>query len=307
MPRRISGYNLDELLPERGFNVARALVGSEGTGVTILEATAHVPNQKDSWPGWEDAAVHPKDLGNYLRDFRKLLNKFDYDASLYGHFGQACVHCRIPFDLHTHDGIETYRAFIDQASDLVVRYNGSFSGEHGDGQSKAIFLPKMYGPELMQAMRTFKGLWDPQWKMNPGKIIDAELPDANLRFGAAYAPWNPETHFKFPEDKGSFANAALRCVGVGKCRRTDHAFMCPSFLATQEEKDTTRGRAHLLFEMVHGRCLPSARSFTLACSLRPSSGSALSCAICVRMSCRGCRSSDSNRVRYPCSETRCPI
>ena len=379
IPRRVSGYNLPELLPENGFNVARALVGSEGTCVTILEATlklipnpkarsllvlgypdvysagdhapeimehepiglegidhkligymkktglhpqdiqlmpegkgfllaefggdskeesdhkaravmealekkgnaphmklfdepeeeakvwevresglgatAFVPNMNDTWPGWEDSAVPPQKVGPYLRDLRELFHKYDYEASLYGHFGQGCIHCRIPFDLYTAKGIGTYRAFLAEASDLVLSYGGSLSGEHGDGQARAELLPKMYGPEVMQAFREFKTIWDPQWKMNPGKVIDAYPITANLRLGSDYNPREPETHFQFPNDHGSFARAALRCVSVGKCRRLNGGTMCPSFMVTREEKDATRGRAHLLFEMLRGEVI----------------------------------------------------
>ncbi|MFO0753878.1 MAG: FAD-linked oxidase C-terminal domain-containing protein [Thermodesulfovibrionales bacterium] len=217
-----------------------------------LGATAHVPDEPLAWPGWEDAAVPPERVGAYLREFRALLDEFRYHASLYGHFGQGCIHCRISFDVFTHKGIRDYMSFIGKASDLVVKYGGSFSAEHGDGQSKAIFLPKMYGPELMEAFREFKSIWDPGWKMNPGKVIDANRPDQDLRIGTEYQPWEPETYFRFPKDKGSFSRSTLRCVGVGECRRAHDAFMCPSFQATREEMHTTRGRAHLLFEMFRG-------------------------------------------------------
>jgi Fe-S oxidoreductase len=144
---------------------------------------------------------------------------------------------------------------MEEATDLVaVKYRGSISGEHGDGQSKAEYLHKMFGEELIGAFREFKAIWDPGGKMNPGKIVDPYRIDQNLRLGADYAPWEPETHFGFPEDGGSFAHATLRCVGVGKCRRMngqgDQDTMCPSFMVTREEKHSTRGRAHLLFEMV---------------------------------------------------------
>jgi Fe-S oxidoreductase len=145
--------------------------------------------------------------------------------------------------------VANFNSFLDHASDLVVRYGGSFSAEHGDGQSKALYLRKMYGDELIEAFRQFKALWDPQWKMNPGKVVDPYHPDQNLRLGVNYDPWQPETRFRFPSDETSFARATLRCVGVGECRRTHDAFMCPSFQATREEQHTTRGRAHLLFEM----------------------------------------------------------
>ncbi len=379
IPRRVSGYNLDELLPEKGFNVARALVGTEGTCVTILSArlklmpvprarslvvlgypdvyeagshiveilkhkpvgleglddmliqfmhkkglhpseltllpkgggwllaefggdtkedsdqkakrmmeelkktkippemklfddpaqekliweiresglgaTAFIPDEPDAWPGWEDSAVPPEKVGDYLRDFRKLMQKHGYKASLYGHFGQGCIHCRINFDLVTQSGIQNYRRFTEEAADLVIHYGGSLSGEHGDGQARGDLLVRMYGKELIQAFREFKRIWDPQGLMNPGKVIDGYGQTSNLRLGTSYHPQDDATHFKFPADNGSFARASLRCVGVGKCRRTEGGTMCPSYMATLEEKHSTRGRAHLLFEMFNGETI----------------------------------------------------
>ncbi|MGB8060992.1 MAG: FAD-linked oxidase C-terminal domain-containing protein [Candidatus Sulfotelmatobacter sp.] len=383
IPRRVSGYNLNYLLPENGFHVARALVGSEGTCATILEATcrlvesppqrvllvlaypdiyqcadhipeilehkpiglegfddllvyyertkginqeglallpegggwlmvefgaeslpgaelqaqrlidalrrspsppnvklysgaqakriwevreaslgatSHVPGEPLNWEGWEDAAVAPDKLGGYLRDLRKMMADFNYKGSLYGHFGHACVHTRLNFDLQSKEGIAKFRKFVEEAADLVVSYGGSLSGEHGDGQARAELLPRMFGPELMEAFRKFKTTWDPDWKMNPGKLIGlpGKTPnklDANLRLGPNYAPWEPETHFQFPLDHSSLSHAALRCVGVGKCRREEGGVMCPSWRATHDEEHSTRGRAHLLWEMTQGEVI----------------------------------------------------
>ncbi|HXR16538.1 MAG TPA: FAD-linked oxidase C-terminal domain-containing protein [Terriglobales bacterium] len=376
IPRRVSGYNLNYLLPGNGFHVARALVGSEGTCVTVLEAscrlvesppervllviaypdifqcadrvpevmaqhpiglegvddllveftkrkklnleglallppgggwllaefgattaaeaesqaralmqslsstpappqmqlftdkraakrvwevresalgaTSHVPGEPPGWEGWEDSAVTPDKLGSYLRDLQKMMNGYGYRSALYGHFGHACVHMRINFDLESKQGIAKYRKFVEEAADLVIGYGGSLSGEHGDGQSRAELLPKMFGPELVQAFREFKALWDPDWKMNPGKVVEPYKLDENLRLGADYKPWQPQTHFQFPEDHGSLAHATLRCVGVGKCRHDEGGVMCPSFRVTREEEHSTRGRAHLLWEMTKG-------------------------------------------------------
>ena len=222
-----------------------------------LGATAFIPGEPDTWPGWEDSAVAPEKLGGYLRELRALYNKYEYNPALYGHFGQGCVHCRVDFDLASAEGIRKWRSFMEEATDLCVKYGGSLSGEHGDGQSRAEFLHKMFGQELIQAFREFKSIWDPDWKMNPGKIVDPHRMDEDLRLGADYHPWDPETHFKYPEDQGSFAHAVLRCVGIGKCRRKeserpDDDTMCPSFMVTHEERHTTRGRAHHLWEMLHG-------------------------------------------------------
>jgi len=373
IPRRVSGYNLERLLPEHGFHLARALVGSEGTCVSVLEATvrlvespparillvlgypdiyracdqvpqllhtkpiglegfdqvlieemqrkrlhpegvallpdgagwlliefgadrpdqaeeqAHalmeqlkkagkapsmklfvdpkqqrkmwevresglgataiVPGRAPTWPGWEDAAVPPDRLGDYLREFRRLVSRYGYTAALYGHFGQGCTHTRVDFDFATAEGIRNFRSFIEEAADLVVRYGGSLSGEHGDGQSRAELLPKMFGPELVQAFAEFKAIWDPDGKMNPGKIVDPYRIDQNLRL-SDFRPPRPATHFAFVEDGGSFANAAVRCVGVGRCRQHEGGTMCPSYMVTREEMHSTRGRARLLFEML---------------------------------------------------------
>ncbi|HEX5272876.1 MAG TPA: FAD-linked oxidase C-terminal domain-containing protein [Gemmataceae bacterium] len=217
-----------------------------------LGSTAWVPGRPDSWPGWEDSAVPVEKVGPYLRDLRELFSKYGYHPALYGHFGQGCIHCRVGFDLYTAEGIAHFRAFMGEAADLVVSYGGSLSGEHGDGQARAELLPKMFSPELMEAHREFKSIWDPEWKMNPGKVIDPYPITSNLRLGPGYDPPQPETHFQFPDDRHSFARAALRCVGVGNCREHGGAVMCPSYQVTFEEKDSTRGRAHLLWEMLNG-------------------------------------------------------
>ncbi len=404
IPRRVSGYNLDDLLPENGFNVARALIGSEGTCVTILEATlnlvpsppkravaviafpdiyqagdaaafvrdngpigleamdekliqfmrdkhadmssiailppgggwliaefggetekeatgkakaleaafkerpnpphikvaeneherqliwkareaglgstAFVPHHPDAWEGFEDAAVPPERLGNYLREFRALLDRYDYDTTLYGHFGDGCVHCRIDFGLRTTEGLKKMRRFLDDAASLVVEHGGSISGEHGDGQSKAELLPKMFGPELIEAFREFKSIWDPDWKMNPGKVVDPFPITSNMRLGPDYVPPHVHTHFSFPNDEGNFARAAIRCVGVGKCRSAVPGgnVMCPSYMATHEEAYVTRGRARLLFEMLHGGAIEKTWN-----------NPAVEDALDLCLSCKGCK------------------
>jgi FAD/FMN-containing dehydrogenase/Fe-S oxidoreductase len=215
-----------------------------------LGATAFVPGKPLTWPGWEDAAVPPERLGEYLRELRTLFDRYEYDGALYGHFGQGCIHTRLNFDLLSESGIGKWRRFLDEAADLIVRYGGSLSGEHGDGQARAELLERQYGSELVQAFREFKAIWDPQGRMNPGKVVDPYPITANLRLGAQFDPPPPQTYFAYPEDKGSFVHATLRCVGVGKCRRSEGGVMCPSYMATREELHTTRGRARLLFEMI---------------------------------------------------------
>lgn len=219
-----------------------------------LAATAHVPGMPESWPGWEDSAVPREALGQYLRDLKALFHRHGYEASVYGHFGDGLVHCRVPFDLRTEAGLADWQRFLDEAADLVVSYGGSLSGEHGDGEARAALLEKMYGPELIEAFRAFKAIWDPMGRMNPGKVVAPFPITANLRIGPTYQPVEPDHVFAYAEDGGSFAKATRRCVGVGACRRLDseQGVMCPSFMVTREEKHSTRGRARLLFEMLHG-------------------------------------------------------
>lgn len=379
IPRRVSGYNLTALLPENGFNVAQALIGSESTLVTITEATlkllhepnarsllvlgydslpdagyavpfvmkhkpiglegiddlllefmrrkglnvddipllpegkawllvefggnskndsdnqakalmedlkkeksvpamslfddpeqekmlweiresglgatAWVPGEPNGGPGWEDSAVPPDKVGDYLKDLRELFTQYKLYPSIYGHFGQGCIHCRVGFDFLTEDGIKAYKQFTIDASHLVVKYGGSLSGEHGDGQARGDLLEIMYGKELVQAFKEFKMIWDPGWKMNPGKIIDTYGQTNNLRLGTTYNPPDLKTHFQFPGEKYSFAHASNLCVGVGECRRHEHGTMCPSYMVTREEKHSTRGRSRMLYEMMEGDVL----------------------------------------------------
>ena len=383
IPRRVSGYNLEQLLPENGFHVARALVGTEGTCALVLEArvtliespqfrslvglgytdtfaaadhvmeilpfapiglegfegamvdglkrrgapnlelmpvdsvrgtpcrgfllvefgadsakeaeakadtllahlarvpgapatrlysaaeakavwkireagpraASNAPGQPPRWEGWDDAAVAPEKLGAYLRELRALLNEFKYDAAYYGHFGHGCIHMQTSFDLQSEPGIRQYAEFIDRAADLVVRHGGSISGEHGDGQARGALLTKMFSPELMDAFRHFKRAWDPRGRMNPGKLIDASPPTENLRLGADFKRAEPATHFAFPDDHGSFANASMRCIGLGECRKDLSGTMCPSYMVTREEEHSTRGRARLLWEMLQGEAI----------------------------------------------------
>ena len=383
LKRRVSGYSLDQLLPENGFNIARALVGSEGTCVAVLRAKAKlvtnpvnrvlvvfgfptifdaadcVPqllplgpiamegldtgiigglverglalddiaelpagnawlmvefgstdsrecaaladraaslastfagspsvsvvadpqlmrrlwsiretgasatsigndlSKPDPVVGWEDAAVEPHLLGAYLREFSALVNRYGYTTNLYGHFGDGCIHSRITFDLRTLEGVQTWRRFLVEAARLVVKYEGSLSGEHGDGQAKGELLSLMYSPELMRAFREFKAIWDPRSRMNPGKLIDAMPVDENLRLGPSYRRVDQSSPLSFGDiaRPDTFARATERCIGMGKCRSLQGGTMCPSFRATREEKYSTRGRARLLFELLKGEVI----------------------------------------------------
>lgn len=383
LKRRVSGYNLDQLLPENGFNIARALVGVEGTCVTVLQAETTLvknpthrvlvvlgyediffaadsvpqllplnpiameglddgiidglklrgmklddiaelpsgnawlmiefgalsseeaeafaqkaveiapqlpgqpsarlvtdaglmnriwtiretgasatslsldPNDPDPVVGWEDAAVEPEYLGKYLRDFKSLVGRYGYKTNLYGHFGDGCIHSRITFDLKSQSGLDNWRGFLDEAAHLVVRYGGSLSGEHGDGQAKGEYLRIMYSDEIMNAFAEFKTIWDPSNKMNPGKLIHAMPVDANLRLGPDYERRAVASQFTYDSrlgDKG-LARETERCIGMGKCRSLDGGTMCPSFRATREEKYSTRGRARLFFEFLKGEVI----------------------------------------------------
>jgi Fe-S oxidoreductase len=248
---------MDRLRGVPGAPDMRAYTASEARAVWRIResgprAAGAAPGKPPRWEGWDDSAVAPEKLGAYLRDLRRLLDAYEYEAAYYGHFGHGCIHMQVSFDLQSEAGIRKYGAFVHEAADLVVQYGGSLSGEHGDGQSRGALLPRMFGPELMAAFRDFKAAWDPANRMNPGKGIDAPPPTADLRLGADYKPLDPKTHFHFPDDGGSLAKASLRCIGIGECRKHEHGTMCPSYMATLEEAHSTRGRAHMLFEMLQG-------------------------------------------------------
>jgi ferredoxin len=166
------------------------------------------------------------------------------------------VHTRIPFDLYTAEGVAAYRNFMESAAGLVAEFGGSFSGEHGDGQSRGELLTTMFGPDLTAAFGRLKSIFDPQNHLNPGKVVAPYRLEENLRLGADWAPDDPQdVYLRYPHDGGSFAEAANRCVGVGKCRQHTNGagtVMCPSYQVTMEEEHSTRGRARLLFEMLDG-------------------------------------------------------
>jgi FAD/FMN-containing dehydrogenase/Fe-S oxidoreductase len=255
-----------------------------------LGATAHVPGERDTWEGWEDSAVAPERLGDYLRALERLYEEFGYAdesaPSLYGHFGQGCVHTRIPFGMTDAEGVRTYRRFLERAADLVASFGGSLSGEHGDGQTRGELLPRMFGDTIMQAFGELKAIFDPDDRMNPGKVIAPNRLDDDLRLGGDWAPrLDGALHFAYPEDGGSFVAAANRCVGVGKCRQHEHpkgAVMCPSYQATLEEEHSTRGRARLLFEMLGGH-----RDSTITDGWRSTE---VRDALDLCLACKGCKS-----------------
>jgi len=205
-----------------------------------------------AWPGWEDAAVPPGQLGPYLREFLALLDGHRLDGLLYGHFGDGCVHVRIDFPLADHP--ERLRPFLTEAAQLVAGYGGSISGEHGDGRARSELLPIMYSRQAIDAFAAFKGLFDPDGLLNPGVIVGARPVAADLRVPAA-RPLRAAGGFALSADGGDLSRAAHRCVGMGKCRADNGpagGFMCPSYLATRDEKDSTRGRARVLQELANG-------------------------------------------------------
>ena len=221
---------------------------------SVREAAAGIVTRmsdgSEAWPGWEDSAVPPENLGVYLRDFRALLGKYGLHGVPYGHFGEGCVHVRINFGLTSEPGRRQFRAFLEDAAELVVRHGGSLSGEHGDGQARAELLSRMYPPEVLALFERFKAIWDPEDLLNPGNLVRPRPMDADLRFDGPVKSL-PLT-LKYPHDGGSLATATRRCVGVGACVDTSSGVMCPSYMVTGREEHSTRGRAHLLFEMMRG-------------------------------------------------------
>jgi FAD/FMN-containing dehydrogenase/Fe-S oxidoreductase len=229
-------------------------IREEGAGLT-----SRSPTGAEAWSGWEDAAVPPENLGAYLRDFEALMARHDRYGVVYGHFGDGCLHVRIDFELTHERGRREYRAFMEEAAGIVVRHGGSLSGEHGDGQARSELLSRMYPESLIRAFGEFKRVWDPDNLMNPGIIVDPLPLDSDIRVATDLRPELPllsQTGLAYHEDDGDFAKALRRCSGVGKCRRqSGPGVMCPSYQVTQEEKHSTRGRAHLLFEMANGEVI----------------------------------------------------
>ncbi|ACU73664.1 FAD linked oxidase domain protein [Catenulispora acidiphila DSM 44928] len=363
-PRQVSGYALQHLLPENGFDVAKALVGSEGTLAAVLGAEVRLvpvlrdrvlvvaaypdmvtaaadvprvlPHQPsaieglgseladvwaarrkrplpsslpagggwlfiettarqaaaivadlagahatrvvraeaeqrqlwriredgaglatrtaegaEAWPGFEDAAVPPERLADYLRGFEALMLSAGRKGTVFGHFGEGCLHVRIDHDLQTVSGRQQFAEFTAAATELVVTHGGSVSGEHGDGQARSALLAAMYSPELLRAFEECKTAFDPDGVLNPAILVAPRDFAADLRAPHVVQMAPPE--LALASDGGDFGRAVRRCVGVGKCRSAVGGVMCPSFRATGDEKDSTRGRARVLQEMLDGR------------------------------------------------------
>ncbi|WP_432494631.1 FAD-binding and (Fe-S)-binding domain-containing protein [Kineococcus gypseus] len=258
--------------PEESLAAARALVdGSAALGSVVIPTAAEArrlwriredgaglagrsPEGLPAWPGWEDAAVPPERLGAYLREFDALMASHGVDGLAYGHFGDGCIHVRIDFPLYEQDGAQRTKRFLEDAARLVARHGGSLSGEHGDGRARGALLPLMYDAESLTAFEEVKRAFDPADLLNPGVLVRPAPLEADLRVPAArpaHALGRPLA-FAYSHDGGDLTRAVHRCVGVGKCRADSGGVMCPSFLATGDEKDSTRGRSRLLQEMANG-------------------------------------------------------
>ncbi|MDV6013748.1 FAD-linked oxidase C-terminal domain-containing protein [Haloechinothrix sp. LS1_15] len=205
-----------------------------------------------SWPGWEDAAVPPERLGGYLRDFHRLLEEYGLFGVVYGHFGEGCLHVRLDFDLSSERGVTRFEEFLGSAAELVASYGGALSGEHGDGRARSAYLPAMYSAEALAAFAEFKAIWDPAGKLNPGVIVEPERAGQGLRMGPDHRWRELPTALALHADGGSIGTAVHRCIGVGKCLMSSGGVMCPSYRATRNETDSTRGRARVLQEMLLG-------------------------------------------------------
>lgn len=226
-------------------------IREEGAGLATRLADG-----SEAWPGWEDAAVPPERLGAYLREFKELMRSHGRRSVVYGHYGEGCLHLRLDFDLLSASGVADFRRFLEEAADLVAAHGGSLSGEHGDGQARSELLSRMYSPEMMDLFGRFKAIFDPAGRMNPGILVAPRAVDADLRVRPAPPSIEDAVFLGYPEDRGSFGQAMRRCVGVGKCRNTSGGgVMCPSYRATREEQHSTRGRAHLLAEMINGEVI----------------------------------------------------
>jgi FAD/FMN-containing dehydrogenase/Fe-S oxidoreductase len=236
------------------------------------------PSGAPAWAGWEDAAVPPTNLAAYLAEFEQLVGEHGLSHMPFGHFGDGCVHTRLDFAFRTTDGADRMRAFLAEAAELVVRHGGSLSGEHGDGRARSELLPVMYSADALRVMAAVKDVFDPDGVLNPGVLVYPAPLSASLRVTSSL-PVLRKVGFTYAEDGGDFAEAVHRCTGVGRCRVTAGAagsVMCPSYVATREEKDSTRGRARALQEMVNGELAEGWRS--------PAVHEALD--LCL--SCKGC-------------------
>ncbi|EMQ97714.1 FAD-binding and (Fe-S)-binding domain-containing protein [Paeniglutamicibacter gangotriensis] len=263
--RAVADALVSEYLDAKSAGAIDAVVVTEHAAARklwrIREASAGIvtrlPDGGEAWPSWEDSAVPPEHLADYLRDLYTLMDKHGLRGIPFGHFGEGCVHVRISFTLGTEEGVAVFRSFMEAAAKTVAGYGGSLSGEHGDGRARSELLGTMYSGAAMGAFRDFKNVFDPTGLFNPGVLIDPERIDDRLRPGPGQRNFELSPVHALSRDKGSLLNGVNRCVGVGLCR-SDEGAMCPSFQGTGDEVDSTRGRARVLSEMFRGESLPSA-------------------------------------------------
>lgn len=251
---REAGRMVDSaIVPDQRERGLLWLVREDGAGLSSRLAPDVAPGRPESWPGWEDSAVAPERLADYLADLLGLMSDHGLDGVMYGHFGAGCVHLRLTYDLRTEAGRAVFEEFTEAAARLVVAHGGSLSGEHGDGRARSRLLPLMYSDGVLAAFSGFKRIWDPESRLNPGSVVDADdFTDHLALDGVPTRSW--PTALAMPETVGMdpFVNAVQRCIGVGKCRTVTGGVMCPSYRATRDEKDSTRARARVLQEMVRG-------------------------------------------------------
>ncbi|WP_416366331.1 FAD-binding and (Fe-S)-binding domain-containing protein [Nocardioides sp.] len=249
-----SGIALDALVVEDPLVQARLWrIREDGAGMA-----GRSPAGRPAWPGWEDAAVPPHMLGSYLARFDELVSAHGMTSAPFGHFGDGCMHVRLDYPLDRPDGTAALRAFLVEAATLVGEYGGSLSGEHGDGRARSELLPHMYSSDAIKLFGAVKHAFDPDNVLNPGVLVDPDPVDADVRFAGSFPlerSGRKKLAFAYPHDDGDLAQSVHRCTGVGKCRADNSAsggVMCPSYLATREEKDSTRGRARVLQDVVRG-------------------------------------------------------
>ncbi|MGA8848175.1 MAG: FAD-binding and (Fe-S)-binding domain-containing protein [Nocardioides sp.] len=249
-----SGIALDALVVEDPIVQATLWrIREDGAGMA-----GRSPAGRPAWPGWEDAAVPPHMLGSYLSRFDELVSSYGLTSAPYGHFGDGCMHVRLDYPLDRPDGTAVLRSFLVEAAALVGEYGGSLSGEHGDGRARSELLPHMYSPDAIKMFGEIKHVFDPDNLLNPGVLVDPDPMDADVRYAGSFPierSGRKQLAFAYPHDDGDFAQSVHRCTGVGKCRADNAAsngVMCPSYLATREEKDSTRGRARVLQDVVRG-------------------------------------------------------
>jgi Fe-S oxidoreductase len=218
-----------------------------------------LPGDPKPYPFIEDATVPPTELATYVSGFEEILEAHDTSAAYFAHAGSGTLHIRPILNLKSESGVETMHSIADAVTDLVRDHHGSVSGEHGDGLARTQFNPKMYGKDLWAGFKAIKAAVDPDWRMNPGVVVYRDQAPTDmrdhLRYGPAYSSIEPTTVQSF-EAEGGFSHLVELCNGCGTCRQTESEVMCPTFRATQEEIQSTRGRANMLRAAISGEIPP---------------------------------------------------